>query len=196
MLSFIDELEVANNVYRTQEYIVTQEISVRENEFDGPMIVSVDVGAFINGFHGDAARSFYVGSISPEKKKLIDVTRECFFEGIKGICVGSALRDIGAQVQAHAEKNGFSVVREMVGHGIGRNMHEDPNVPNFGRRGTGVRLKRNTTLAVEPMINQGTAAVDFDKEDGWTVRSRDRKLSAHYENTLAITPDGPILLTV
>ncbi|MBQ4098536.1 MAG: type I methionyl aminopeptidase [Clostridia bacterium] len=157
------------------------------------MIVSVDVGAFINGFHGDAARSFYVGSISPEKKKLIDVTRECFFEGIKGICVGSALGDIGAQVQAHAEKNGFSVVREMVGHGIGRNMHEDPNVPNFGRRGTGVRLKRNTTLAVEPMINMGRHEVLIN---GLSCVTKDGLPSAHYENTILIGDNGVEILTL
>ena len=157
------------------------------------MIVSVDVGAFINGFHGDAARSFYVGSISPEKKKLIDVTRECFFEGIKGICVGSALGDIGAQVQAHAEKNGFSVVREMVGHGIGRNMHEDPNVPNFGRRGTGVRLKRNITLAVEPMINMGRHEVLIN---GLSCVTKDGLPSAHYENTILIGDNGVEILTL
>ncbi|MBQ7373801.1 MAG: type I methionyl aminopeptidase [Clostridia bacterium] len=157
------------------------------------MIVSVDVGAFIKGFHGDAARSFYVGSISPEKKKLIDVTKECFFEGIKGICVGSALGDIGAQVQAHAEKNGFSVVREMVGHGIGRNMHEDPNVPNYGKRGTGVRLKRNMTLAVEPMINMGRHEVLIN---GLSCVTKDGLPSAHYENTILIGDNGVEILTL
>ena len=157
------------------------------------MIVSVDVGAFINGFHGDAARSFYVGSISPEKKKLIDVTRECFFEGIKGICVGSALGDIGAQVQAHAEKNGFSVVRDMVGHGIGRNMHEDPSVPNYGKRGTGVRLKRNMTLAVEPMINMGRHEVLIN---GLNCVTKDGLPSAHYENTILIGDNGVEILTL
>ena len=157
------------------------------------MIVSVDVGAYINGFHGDAARSFYVGSISPEKKKLIDVTRECFFEGIKGICVGSALGDIGAQVQAHAEKNGFSVVRDMVGHGIGRNMHEDPSVPNYGKRGTGVRLKRNMTLAVEPMINMGRHEVLIN---GLNCVTKDGLPSAHYENTILIGDNGVEILTL
>ncbi|MBR2336650.1 MAG: type I methionyl aminopeptidase [Clostridia bacterium] len=157
------------------------------------MIVSVDVGAFINGFHGDAARSFYVGYISPEKKRLIDVTRECFFEGIKGICVGSALGDIGAQVQAHAEKNGYSVVRDMVGHGIGRQMHEDPSVPNYGRRGTGVRLKRNTTLAVEPMINMGRHEVLVN---GLECVTKDGLPSAHYENTILIGDNGVEILTL
>lgn len=157
------------------------------------MIVSVDVGAYINGFHGDAARSFYVGSISPEKKKLIDVTKECFFEGIKGICVGSALGDIGAQVQAHAEKNGFSVVRDMVGHGIGRHMHEDPSVPNYGKRGTGVRLKRNMTLAVEPMINMGRHEVLIN---GLNCVTKDGLPSAHYENTILIGDNGVEILTL
>lgn len=156
-------------------------------------IVSVDVGVYKNGFHGDAARSFYVGQIDPMKKKLIDVTKECFFKGIEGICIGSPLGDIGSQIQAHAEANGFSVVREMVGHGIGRNVHEDPNVPNFGRRGTGVRLKRNTTLAIEPMVNMGTYEVDLN---GWDCITRDRKPSAHYENTVVITDNGVEILTL
>lgn len=157
------------------------------------MIVSVDVGAYINGFHGDAARSIYAGAISPEKKRLIDVTRECFFEGIKGICVGSALGDIGAQVQAHAEKNGYSVVRDMVGHGIGREMHEDPSVPNYGKRGTGVRLKRNVTLAVEPMINMGRHEVLIN---GLSCVTKDGKPSAHYENTILIGDNGVEILTL
>ena len=156
-------------------------------------IVSVDAGDYKNGFHGDAARSFYVGQIDPMKKKLIDVTKECFFKGIEGICIGSPLGDIGSQIQAHAEANGFSVVREMVGHGIGRNVHEDPNVPNFGRRGTGVRLKRNTTLAIEPMVNMGTYEVDLN---GWDCITRDRKPSAHYENTVVITDNGVEILTL
>ena len=157
------------------------------------MIVSVDVGAYFNGFHGDAARSLYVGHISPEKKKLIDVTRECFFEGIKGICIGSALGDIGAQVQAHAEENGFSVVRDMVGHGVGKNLHEDPSVPNYGKRGTGIRLKRNMTIAIEPMINMGGYEVDID---GWKCVTHDGKPSAHYENTVLIGDNGVEILTL
>ncbi len=156
-------------------------------------IVSVDVGAGINGFHGDGARSFYVGKIDPTKKKLIDVTKECFFKGIEGICIGSPLGDIGSQIQNHAESNGFSVVREMVGHGIGRRVHEDPNVPNFGKRGTGIRLKRNMTLAIEPMINMGTYEVDLN---GWDCITRDKKPSAHYENTVAITDNGVEILTL
>ena len=156
-------------------------------------IVSVDVGAFINGFHGDAARSFYVGSIDPEKKRLIEVTKQCFFEGIKGICVGSAIGDIGYQVQTYAESNGFSVVREMVGHGVGKNLHEDPQVPNYGRKGTGVRLREGMTLAIEPMINMGGYQVDID---GWKCVTRDGKPSAHYENTIVITANGVEILTI
>jgi len=158
-------------------------------------IVSVDVGAVINGFHGDAARSIYCGSITPEKKRLIDVTRECFFKGIEGLQNGTPLYDIGAKVQKHAEENGYSVVRALVGHGIGREMHEDPSVPNYGKMGTGVRLKTNMTIAIEPMINMGTLDVDF-LSDGWTVVTRDRKPSAHYENTILIKDNGVEILTL
>ena len=153
------------------------------------MIISVDVGAVKNGFVGDAARSFYVGEISPEKKKLIDVTRECFFEAVKDLRDGTPLGDIGYNVQKHAEENGFSVVREMVGHGVGREMHEDPSVPNFGKKGTGIRLKKGMTIAIEPMINMGQRYVKF-LSDGWGVATKDGMPSAHYENTVLITADG------
>lgn len=156
-------------------------------------IVKVDLGALINGFTGDAARSLYVGRISPEKKRLIEVTKECFFKGIEGICIGSAIGDIGSQVQQHAESNGYSVVRDMVGHGVGRKLHEDPSVPNFGKRGVGVRLKRNMTIAIEPMINMGGYEVDID---GWKCVTRDGKPSAHYENTVVIGDNGVEVLTL
>ena len=156
-------------------------------------IVSIDVGAFYNGFNGDAARSFYCGDIDPEKKRLIEVTKQSFFEGIKGICVGSAIGDIGYQVQTYAESNGFSVVREMVGHGVGRQLHEDPEVPNYGKKGTGIRLRENMTIAVEPMINMGSHEIIID---GWKCVTRDGKLSAHYENTIAITASGVEILTL
>ena len=161
---------------------------IKENE-----IVSVDVGAFKNGFHGDAARSFFVGSISPEKKRLIDVTRECFFKGIEGICVGSTIGDIGSQVQRHAESNGYSVVRDMVGHGVGRKLHEDPSVPNYGKAGTGIRIRKGMTLAVEPMINMGGYEVVLN---GWSCKTKDGLPSAHYENTIAFTDDGIEILTL
>ena len=156
-------------------------------------IVSIDVGAFKNGFNGDAARSFYVGNITPEKKKLVEVTKQCFFEGIKDICVGSAIGDIGYQVQTYAESNGFSVVRAMTGHGIGAKLHEDPEVRNYGKRGTGIRLREGMTIAIEPMINMGTHEVIID---GWKCVTRDGMPSAHYENTVAITANGVEILTL
>ena len=156
-------------------------------------IVSVDVGAYLNGFHGDGARTFCIGKVDPEVERLVRVTEESFFKGIEGIMIGSALGDIGAQIEAHAVSNGFSVVKAMVGHGIGRKVHEDPEVPNYGRRGTGVRLRRNMTLAIEPMINMGTFEVDLD---GWDCITRDKKPSAHYENTVVITDNGVEILTL
>ena len=156
-------------------------------------IVSFDVGAMIDGYHGDAARSFYVGNISPEKKKLIDVTKECFFKGVQAVMVGGAIGDIGFAVQEHAEANGFSVVREMVGHGVGRKLHEDPSVPNYGKKGVGVRLKKGMTLAIEPMINMGGYEVIID---GWKCVTKDGLPSAHYENTVALTDNGVEILTL
>lgn len=156
-------------------------------------IVSIDLGAEIYGFNGDAARSFCVGRTEPEKKRLVDVTRQCFFEGIKDICVGSALGDIGYQIQTYAESNGFSVVRDMTGHGIGRRLHEEPEVRNYGRKGTGIRLRAGMTLAIEPMINMGTYEVIID---GWKCVTKDGKPSAHYENTVLITEDGVEILTL
>jgi len=159
-------------------------------------IVSVDVGAFYNGYHADAARTYPVGNISSEAKRLIDVTKECFFKGAAMALHGNRVGDIGFAVQSYAEENGYGVVRELVGHGIGKNLHEDPDVPNFGNSGRGVRLANGMVIAIEPMINEGCKEVDFDSLDGWTVRTRDRKLSAHYENTIVVTPDGPVILTM
>ena len=156
-------------------------------------IVSFDVGAYINGFHGDAARSFYVGAIAPEKKRLIEVTKQCFFEAIKVVMPGGAVGDIGYAVQTYAEKNGFSVVRDMVGHGVGRHLHEDPSVPNFGKRGVGARLKKGMTLAIEPMINMGGYEVIIDD---WKCVTKDGLPSAHYENTIALTDNGVDILTL
>ena len=156
-------------------------------------IISIDAGVYKNGFHADAARSFYVGKIDSEKKRLIDVTKESFFKGIEGIQEGSALGTIGYQVQSFVEANGFNVVREMVGHGIGKNLHEDPNVPNYGKKGVGIRLKSGMTLAVEPMVNMGTHKVILD---GWKCDTQDDLPSAHYENTILITADGVEILTL
>lgn len=158
-------------------------------------IVGIDVCAGKNGFIGDAARTFAVGKISEAKQKLIDVTRECFFKGIGVVKAGVRLGDLSETIQKHAESHGYSVVRELVGHGIGRSMHEDPSVPNFGVKGHGVKLKRNMTIAVEPMINMGKRDVTLD-DDGWTVRTLDGSPSAHYENTILIKDDGVEILTL
>ena len=158
-------------------------------------IVSVDVGVIYNGWQGDAARTFMVGNVSEEKRKLVKVTEECFFKAVESLRDGTPLGDIGYNVQTHAESNGFSVVRALVGHGIGKEMHEDPSVPNFGKKGTGIRLKKGMVIAIEPMINAGTFQVEF-MPDGWTVKTRDRKPSAHYENTVAITDNGVEILTL
>lgn len=158
-------------------------------------IISIDTVAFYHGYNGDAARTFAVGKISPEKQRLIDVTKQCFFEGIKGLKVGDKIGDIGERVQKYAEANGYSVVREMVGHGIGRDMHEDPEVPNYGHKGFGPVIENGLCIAVEPMINMGKKEITFD-DDGWTTRTFDGKPSAHYENTIAITDDGIAILTL
>lgn len=157
-------------------------------------IVKVDVGAFYRGFHGDAARTFGVGNITEEAKKLIEVTKQCFYKGAEQAVIGNRIGDIGSAVEAHAVNSGFSVVRSYVGHGVGHELHEDPEVPNYGNAGRGARLCAGMTLAIEPMVNVGTYSVKV-LGDGWTVKTADGKLSAHYENTVAITEDGPILLT-
>ena len=158
-------------------------------------IVSVDITAEKNGFNGDAARTYLVGNVSEEKKKLVSVTEECFFKAVENLKAGTPLYDIGYAVQTHAESHGYGVVRALVGHGIGREMHEDPSVPNFGRKGTGMRLKAGMTICIEPMINMGTYKVVFH-DDGWTVTTADGKPSAHYENTVLITEDGVEILTL
>ena len=158
-------------------------------------IISIDMGACINGYHGDAARTFGVGKISPEAQRLIDVTKQSFFEGIKYAVHGAKLGDVSAAIQEYVEDNGFSVVRDLVGHGIGKNLHEDPNVPNFGRKGKGVRLATGMTLAIEPMVNAGEYDVCV-LDDDWTVVTEDGSLSAHYENTILIKPDECEILTL
>ena len=157
-------------------------------------IVSVDVGAYIGGFHGDCAATFPCGRISPEAQNLIDVTRQSFFEGIRFAREGQRLQDISSAVQSYVESHGFSVVREYVGHGVGAKMHESPEIPNFGRPGHGPRLLRGMTLAVEPMVNAGSAAIT-QLSDGWTVKTADGKWAAHYENTILITDGEPEILT-
>ena len=158
-------------------------------------IVSIDVGAYYKGFHGDCAATFPCGEISPQAQKLIDVTRGSFFEGIRFAKKGHRVSDISHAIQTYVESNGFSVVRSFVGHGVGAQLHEEPEVPNFGAPGRGPRLLPGMTLAIEPMVNAGTAAVRILK-DRWTVVTVDGKLSAHYENTVCITDGEPEILTV
>jgi methionyl aminopeptidase len=170
--------------------IPSDDVVIKEGQ-----LVSIDVGVILNGWHGDAARTFMVGEVSEQKRKLVKTTEECFFKAVENLRDGTPLGDIGYHVQTHAEANGFSVVRALVGHGIGREMHEDPSVPNYGKKGTGIRLKKGMTIAIEPMINMGTYQVDF-LSDGWSVVTRDRLPSAHYENTVAITDNGVEILTL
>lgn len=158
-------------------------------------IISVDCGAYINGFHGDAARTLPVGKITPEMQNLINVTRDSFFEGVKYARIGNRLGDISSAVQSYVEANGYSVVRDYVGHGIGRKMHEEPSVPNYGKAGRGPKLLKGMALAIEPMVNMGVYAVK-EEANGWTVVTNDRKPSAHYENTIAILENGPEILTL
>lgn len=157
-------------------------------------IISIDMGAVKNGFHGDAARTFAVGKVSAEAEKLIRVTRESFFEGVKYLKHGAKLGDVSYAIQSYVESNGFSVVRDLVGHGIGESLHEDPQVPNFGHKGRGVKLAAGMTLAIEPMVNAGAYEVEV-LDDDWTVVTADGSLSAHYENTVLITRDGYEILT-
>lgn len=157
-------------------------------------IVKVDVGAFYKGFHGDSANTFAVGKVSDEATRLIEVTKESFWRGIAEAKHGNRVGDIGFAVQSYVEENGFSVVKRYVGHGVGAELHESPDVPNFGTKGRGVRLCAGMTIAVEPMVNIGTPDV-IEKSDKWTVVTADGTLSAHYEHTIAITDDGVIVLT-
>ena len=158
-------------------------------------IVSLDAGLIYKGYHSDAARTHGVGEISQEAQRLIDVTKQSFFEGIKYAKPGNHLVDIARGIQTYAEAAGFSVVRDLTGHGIGTSLHEDPEIPNFVRRRRGAKLQKGMTLAIEPMINEGTYDVWW-LEDDWTVVTRDGKLAAHYENTIAITDDGCEILTM
>ena len=157
-------------------------------------IVSIDVGACLDGYHGDNAATFVAGTASEEAQKLLDVTKQSLYKGIEMAVVGNRVGDISNAVQTYCEERGYSVVREFVGHGIGRSVHEDPEVPNFGAAGHGPRLVNGMCIAIEPMINAGTRFVSTDS-NGWTVRTKDGKLSAHFEHTIAITDNGPIILT-
>lgn len=157
-------------------------------------IISIDVGAVVDGFYGDAAITVPVGPITNEAERLIRVTEESLLKGIAEAIPGNRLYDISAAVQSHVEAHGFSVVREFVGHGIGRSLHEDPQIPNFGERGGGPKIKAGMVLAIEPMVNAG-GCVTRVKEDGWTAITADGSLSAHFEHTIAVMDDGPLILT-
>ncbi len=158
-------------------------------------IISIDAGVCYNGWNTDAARTFAVGKISPEIEDLIKVTEESFFNGIVFAKVGNRLYDISARIQQHIERGGYQVVTDYVGHGVGRELHEDPNIPNYGKPGTGIRLRAGMTLAVEPMVTMKSPAVRT-LDDGWTVISRDGKYCAHYENTVVVGEEGPEILTL
>lgn len=170
--------------------IPSQNVVLKEGD-----IISIDMGAQKDGYHGDAARTFAVGKISDEAQRLIDVTKQSFFEGIKHATHGAKLGDVSASIQEYVESHGYSVVRDLVGHGIGRNLHEDPSVPNFGRYGKGVKLAAGMTIAVEPMVNEGEYNVVV-LDDDWTVETEDGSLSAHYENTILITRGECEILTL
>lgn len=157
-------------------------------------IVSIDLGAKIHGYNGDNAATFACGKISEEAQRLMDTTKESLYKAIEMAVPGNKIGDIASAVQVYCEQRGYGVVREYTGHGVGRELHEDPSVPNYGKAGRGVRLLPGMTLAIEPMINEGTAAIR-QMPDGWTVKTADHKLSAHFEHTVAITNDGPVILT-
>ena len=170
--------------------IPSKDIVLKEGD-----IISIDVGAKYKGYHGDAARTFPVGKIDAKVKRLIKITEQSFFEGIKDLKSGAFVGDISHRIQTFVEKNGYSIVRELVGHGVGKQLHEDPMVPNFGKAGSGPRLNANTVIAIEPMVNMGDRNVVF-YPDGWTCKTRDGLPSAHYENTVLITDSGVEILTL
>ncbi len=169
--------------------IPSKDVTLREGD-----IVIIDVGAIVDGFYGDAALTLPVGAVSREAERLMAVTEEALYRGIEQAKAGNRLYDISHAVQSHVEANGYTVVREFVGHGIGRNLHEDPQIPNYGPSGQGPRIKPGMVIAVEPMVNAGGSAT-IVKEDGWTAVTADGSLSAHFEHTIAVMPDGPWILT-
>lgn len=158
-------------------------------------IVKIDVGAFYRGFHGDSARTIPVGNVSEEALRLIEVTRNSFFRGVAAVKVGNRIGDVGHAIQSCVEQAGFSVVKRYIGHGIGHELHESPDVPNFGTAGRGTRLCAGMAIAIEPMVNVGSEEV-YELADGWTVKTRDKSLSAHYENTVALTSEGAVITTL
>lgn len=158
-------------------------------------IINIDVTPVLDGYHGDTSKTFFVGTPSPTAKKLVEVTRECLYRGIRAVKPGARIGDIGAAIQEYAESHGFSVVRAFVGHGIGRVFHAPPQIPHYGKRGTGRILRPGMVFTIEPMINEGTWEAEI-AEDGWTAYTKDRKLSAQFEHTVAVTEDGVEILTL
>ena len=175
--------------------VVVHGIPSSKTYIEEGQIVGVDLCAYIDGYHGDSARTFPIGKVKKEKLDLVKTAEEAFFEGIKGITSANRIGDISSAIQTYVENKGYSVVRALTGHGIGREMHEDPPVPNYGEKGRGVRLRHGMTIAVEPMINMGRYDV-YTERDGWTVRTRDHSPSAHYENTVVVWDDGVEILTM
>ena len=157
-------------------------------------IVSVDCGAVLNGYYGDHAYTFEIGQVKPEHKRLIDITKECLYLGIEAACVGNRIEDIGFAIQTHAEKHGYGVVRDLVGHGLGTKLHEDPQVPNYGRRGRGKKILNGLTIAIEPMINMGTEKVE-QLDDNWTIVTADGLPSVHFEHDIAVVDGKPVILS-
>lgn len=184
--------------YPAATCISVNEVVVHGIPDDTPLregdIISLDFGVYLDGFHADSAWTFPVGKISPENQRLLNVTRESLYQGIAKAKAGATTGDIGAAVQKYVESNGYSIVRDLVGHGIGRNLHEDPSVPNYGKPGKGDKLKEGATICIEPMVNAGTWRVESDS-DGWTMRTADGKNSAHFEHTVVITKNGAEILT-
>ena len=173
--------------------VIVHGIPSKRKLVDGD-ILSLDFGVYIDGFYGDAAITIPIGNISSDAEKLLETTREALYKSIEKAREGNRLFDISASIESEAGRNGYSVVREFVGHGIGRDLHEDPQVPNYGTPGTGIKLKAGMVLAIEPMINAGGSDVRI-KKDGWTAVTRDGSLSAHFEQSVAITSDGPVILS-
>lgn len=175
-------------------HVVVHGIPRKDEVLEDGDIIGIDFGVFKEGYCGDSARTVLVGNVAPERKKLVEVTRQALALAIENAVIGKRLGDIGHAVQQFVESHGFSVVRQFVGHGIGRRMHEDPPVPNYGEAGTGKRLKRGLVIAIEPMVNAGTHEVDV-LDDEWTAVTKDRSMSAHFEHSVAITDDGPVVLS-
>lgn len=191
--SFLDYSGFPASLCISKNDVVVHGIPDDKELIDGD-IVSIDCGVFLNGFHADSAFTYAVGDVKEEIQSLLKVTKECLYLGIDEVKAGNRIGDVSFAVQSHAEQNGYTVVRELVGHGVGKNLHEDPQVPNYGRRGQGPKLKDGIVLAIEPMINLGKRNV-VQENDGWTIRTKDRKASAHFEHTVALWEGKPEVLT-